>query len=201
MIILVLATDLQWKEMQLLVNDHWQRATDEASFFAGQADFFINLLEDAAQLDYASIKQPVLINATIETLHLLQAPKHVGRLNGWPGFLNRSAWELAVSTQEIFENILKENGIIPIFVADEPGLVSAKVIAMIVNEAYFALQEEVSTKEEIDIAMKLGTNYPFGPFEWSNNIGIKNIALLLLQLSKSDPRYTACPLLLKEANL
>ena len=47
----------------------------------------------------------------------------------------------------------------------------------------------------------LGTNYPFGPFEWSEKIGVHKIASLLLKLSETDSRYTACPLLLKESNL
>ena len=42
---------------------------------------------------------------------------------------------------------------------------------MIINEAFLALQEGVSTKEEINTAMKLGTNYPLGPFEWVEKIG------------------------------
>ncbi len=62
-----------------------------------------------------------------------------------------------------------------VFVKDEPGLVSARVISMIVNEAFFALAEGVSTMEEIDVAMKLGTNYPYGPFEWLEKIGVANI--------------------------
>jgi 3-hydroxybutyryl-CoA dehydrogenase len=68
-------------------------------------------------------------------------------------------------------------------VPDIPGLISARVIAMVINEAYYTLQEQVSTKEEIDIAMKLGTNYPFGPFEWSSIIGLNNIYQLLTKMS------------------
>ena len=60
---------------------------------------------------------------------------------------------------------------------------------MIVNEAYFALEQQVSSKEEIDIAMKTGTNYPYGPFEWGKLIGIKNIYALLMELSRLDKRY------------
>jgi 3-hydroxybutyryl-CoA dehydrogenase len=78
---------------------------------------------------------------------------------------------------------------------DVPGMVSARVIAMIVNEAYFALGEGVSTKSEIDIAMKLGTNYPFGPFEWSEKIGLWRIYHLLQILSSKDMRYTTAPAL------
>ncbi len=59
---------------------------------------------------------------------------------------------------------------------DEPGFVSARIVSMIINEAYFTLEAGTSTKEEIDIAMKLGTGYPFGPFEWGEMIGLSRIA-------------------------
>ncbi|TMI92961.1 MAG: hypothetical protein E6H08_11285 [Bacteroidetes bacterium] len=83
---------------------------------------------------------------------------------------------------------------------DVKGFISPRVVSMIINEAYFALEENVSKKEEIDIAMKLGTNYPYGPFEWSKKIGLKNIAALLTELSKTEKRYQPADLLLKEAN-
>ena len=70
------------------------------------------------------------------------------------------------------------------------GLLQARIIAMIINEAYYALEENVSTKEQIDIAMKLGTNYPYGPFEWSEKIGIEKIYFLLEKLSAQNKRYT-----------
>ena len=85
-----------------------------------------------------------------------------------------------------------------VFVKDEPGLVAARVICMIINEAFFALQEEVSTIDEIDLAMKLGTNYPFGPFEWENRIGLQNVYRLLKTLSAKDKRYCVSPLLEKK---
>ena len=85
------------------------------------------------------------------------------------------------------------------WVPDKPGFITARVIAAIINEAYFAWEEKVSTKEEIDIAMKLGTNYPYGPFEWCNKIGIKNIYQLLNELSSTNARYKPAALLEKEA--
>jgi 3-hydroxybutyryl-CoA dehydrogenase len=72
---------------------------------------------------------------------------------------------------------------------------------MIINEAYFALSEGVSTKAQINIAMKLGTAYPYGTFEWSERIGLQNIASLLLKLSRQQKRYMPCKLLLQEAGL
>ncbi len=71
---------------------------------------------------------------------------------------------------------------------------------MIINEAYYALGDGVSSKADIDIAMKLGTGYPYGPFEWSQLIGLKNINELLLQLMKLDKKYSPAPALTKELN-
>jgi 3-hydroxybutyryl-CoA dehydrogenase len=45
------------------------------------------------------------------------------------------------------------------------GLIAGGILAMIVNDAWLVLGEGVSPKEEINIALKLGTNYPLGPFE------------------------------------
>ena len=94
-------------------------------------------------------------------------------------------------------NLLNRN---PEWVPDIKGFISPRVVSMIINEAYFTLEENVSTKEEIDIAMKLGTNYPYGPFEWSKKIGLKNIAGLLTELSITEKRYEPASLLLKEAS-
>ena len=103
--------------------------------------------------------------------------------------------------QSSFEAILHSIGYNCLFVSDIAGMVAARAIAMIINEAYFGIEDEISTKEQIDTAMKLGTNYPFGPFEWADKIGIKNITTLLVELYKTDERYKPSVLLLKEANL
>jgi 3-hydroxybutyryl-CoA dehydrogenase len=85
-------------------------------------------------------------------------------------------------------------------VPDIAGMISARIIAMIVNEAYYTFQDNISTKKDIDIAMKLGTNYPYGPFEWSEKIGLKNIHELLERLGKTDSRYTISTRMEEEIN-
>ena len=101
---------------------------------------------------------------------------------------NKSAGEI------IFTALRKKTGWVP----DITGFITPRVVAMIINEAYFALEENVSTKEEIDTAMKLGTNYPYGPFEWGQKIGLKNILDLLNNLSTKEKRYQPASLLIKE---
>ncbi len=77
------------------------------------------------------------------------------------------------------------------------GLIYARTFAQIVNEAYFALEEKVATKEDIDRAMKYGVNYPFGPFEWSK--GKEKFVIRILNELKNKyqgKRYEIAPLLL-----
>jgi 3-hydroxybutyryl-CoA dehydrogenase len=168
------------------------------------ADGFIDLLFDGSPSRIELLKQfcprPVIINSVVQTLREIKSP--FTRINAWPGFLKRSVVEASQEeeaakeqVQEIFLSMGKRTQWVP----DEPGFITARVIAMIINEAWFALEEGISTKEQIDTAMKLGTNYPFGPFEWCNNIGPNNIFGLLKQLAKRDSRYTPAALLEKVA--
>ncbi len=124
--------------------------------------------------------------------------KNYVRINAWPGFLNRSIIELSSSDENYKQQAIKIFNSLNwqyVFIPDDYGFISARILAMIVNEAYYALQENVSTKEQIDIAMKLGTNYPYGPFEWSEEIGLEKIYLLLKKLSANNNRYAIAGLL------
>src|SRR5215210_6615846 len=78
--------------------------------------------------------------------------------------------------------------------------VALRVISCIVNEAFLTLQEGVATAEDIDRAMKLGANYPKGPFEWADEIGADRIleTLEALRTTQGDT-YLAAPLLRKRA--
>ena len=78
--------------------------------------------------------------------------------------------------------------------------VALRLISCIVNEAFLTLQEDVATAEDIDRAMKLGANYPKGPFEWAEEIGADRIleTLEALRTIQGDA-YLAAPLLRKRA--
>ncbi len=142
--------------------------------------------------------KPIIINSVIDTLSNKKLPSNYSRINAWPGFLKNSPWEIATNNKDATDIIFKGLGWNVVFVKDEPGLVAGRIISMIINEAYFALGEKVSTEDEIDLAMKLGTNYPAGPFEWKKIIGIQNIYPLLKKLSETDKRYLIAPLLSEE---
>ena len=143
---------------------------------------------------------PVLANAVTTATSVL--PSNYTRINAWSGFLKRDIIEIATDNQTSKENwqaILNSMGWRFMWCPDEPGMMAARIISMVINEAYFAFGEKISTKEEIDIAMKLGTNYPYGPFEWSKKIGLYKIYTLLKKLNERESRYEIAPLLIEEA--
>ncbi|HEY8967903.1 MAG TPA: 3-hydroxyacyl-CoA dehydrogenase family protein [Puia sp.] len=135
---------------------------------------------------------PVMVNSVVHTCEEIGRP--FIRINAWPGMLEREVHELAIGpemgeTRPLLDGLYRELGWKYRLVPDIPGMISGRILAMIINEAYYTLQENVSTREEIDIAMKLGTNYPFGPFEWSEKIGLENIYDLLNKLGATDRLY------------
>lgn len=160
------------------------------------ADVYIDLLFDMDAERTGQLKKllpkPVIVNSVAYTTKAIGAD--FVRINAWPTLLQRSLTELAAPEgydTTLIETVFDKCQLVP----DIPGMITARVIAMIVNEAYYTLGAEVSSKEEIDTAMKLGTNYPYGPFEWSERIGLKRIYELLKVLSRADARYAIAPAL------
>jgi 3-hydroxybutyryl-CoA dehydrogenase len=78
-----------------------------------------------------------------------------------------------------------------------PEQIGARVLATIVNEAASAVADGVATPVAIDTAMRLGTNYPSGPLEWGERIGLDHVLHTLDALNGTVPdgRYRAVPLL------
>ncbi|GAP62749.1 3-hydroxybutyryl-CoA dehydrogenase [Ardenticatena maritima] len=84
-----------------------------------------------------------------------------------------------------------------VLVGDTAGGVLPRTVAALVNEAAFAVQEQVATPEDIDRAMQLGTNYPHGPLAWGDQIGLDQVLGILEALCiHHDPaRYRPAALL------
>lgn len=123
--------------------------------------------------------------------------------NGWPTFLNRTYLEVTTLKEEdkpLLQDICVQLGTEYLLVDDRVGMVTPRVLVMLINEAFYTLQENTATAADIDLAMRLGTNYPYGPFEWTEKVGIKNIYQLLdaLYTDTRDERYKICPLLKKQ---
>ena len=121
--------------------------------------------------------------------------------NGLPGFFGRDLLEVtAPGHEEHLETILSQLKVDFLTCDDRVGMVTPRVIMMIINEAYYTVQEGTASRGDIDLGMKLGTNYPYGPFEWVDRIGIHHVYEVLEALydDTKDERYKICPLLKKE---
>ncbi|MBK3580531.1 3-hydroxyacyl-CoA dehydrogenase [Streptomyces sp. MBT65] len=78
-------------------------------------------------------------------------------------------------------------------VGDAPGMIVARMVARIVDLAHDAVAKGVATEEDIDTAMRLGVNYPLGPFEWSRRLGRSWAYDLLDDLHLRDPSGRYAP--------
>lgn len=186
----------------------WQKKTVPASVEViwnpnptVSADAYFDFLWETEGAYFQPTNQtPVFVHAVLETTASMQA--NFIRFCAWPGFFERSLLEIAAKNDRlsnegelILEALTWDFQLVP----DQIGFVSPRVISMIINEAYFALGEKVSSKEEIDIAMQLGTNYPKGPFVWAAEIGLLQIYQLLQHLCKTEgERYAPAQMLVDE---
>lgn len=76
---------------------------------------------------------------------------------------------------------------------DRPGLVVMRTVAMLVNEAHETVLQQVAARDSIDSAMRLGVNYPAGPFDWLRTLGASHVLRVMDSLLRAtgDPRYRA----------
>lgn len=99
------------------------------------------------------------------------------------------------------ETVLESINIKPIFISESGiGFIYARTLAQIVNEAYFALEENVASENDIDRAMKYGVNYPYGPISWVDK-NERFIVTILVELKEKFPgnRYNVSNLLIKKS--
>lgn len=122
--------------------------------------------------------------------------------NGLPTFFSAGELEVCVTDKASLSALETVCASLPIgftLVRDQVGMVTPRIITMIINEAYYTYAEGTASRADIDLAMKLGTNYPYGPFEWCDRIGASEVCEVLTAIGGGrDPRYKICPDLLKE---
>jgi len=165
--------------------------------------------KSSAEARYSNFSNIVFLNTSLISLsELTDQPGFLQRDSffgfcGLPTFVNRSVFEVSMSAKKneaLLNEICRQLETDFVCVEDRVGLVTPRVICMIINEAYYTLEEGTASRNDVDLAMKLGTNYPYGPFEWAKRIGISNVIELLDAVYRDthDDRYTVCSLLRSE---
>jgi 3-hydroxybutyryl-CoA dehydrogenase len=144
----------------------------------------------------------ITITATEQSSWISGRHRLVG-IAALPTFIQKPCVEIAPTiyspketlevTKRFFQSIGKEIEI----VQDRIGMVLPRILCRIINEAAFAITEDIASPQDIDTALKLGVNFPFGPFEWAEQIGLKQVYAVLsaLQDDLQEERYRVSPLL------
>jgi len=103
--------------------------------------------------------------------------------------------ETAAETVARCRGLLVKAGATPIAVQDLPGLILERAIASVINEAAEMYSAELAGVEDIDRVTRLCLNWPMGPFEFADYLGIDQVVATLEMIARDEPRYAPCRLL------
>jgi 3-hydroxybutyryl-CoA dehydrogenase len=148
------------------------------------------------------LSSSVTISATEQSSWIAQKHRLVG-IGALPTFTEKQLVEVAptvfspTETVEVVARFYVSLGKEIELVQDRVGMVLPRILCQIINESIFAVTDDVATPKDIDTAMKLGANHPFGPIEWAEKIGIKQVCAVLVALHNdlNEDRYRVSPLL------
>ena len=102
-------------------------------------------------------------------------------------------------TVEAVKRFASRLGKTPVEVYEYPGFITTRAIVPLINEAMHILLEGIATAKDIDIAMKLGYNFQYGPLEMADAMGLDEVLAWMetLWTTLGEPRYRANPMLRK----
>ena len=98
-------------------------------------------------------------------------------------------------TAQVTQKLAEAMGKIVVCSQDYPGFIVNRILMPMINEAFFTWYEGVATPDDIDQAMKLGTNQPMGPLQLADFIGLDTCLFILevMHDGLGDPKFRPCP--------
>lgn len=107
--------------------------------------------------------------------------------------------ETAGETVDLALDLVTRIGKAPVVSKDAPGFIVNRILMPMINEAVFALEAGIASREDIDLAMTAGTNHPMGPLALADHIGLDTVLAIIEVLHRdlADPKFRPCPLLRK----
>lgn len=205
---IVLPEDIPFVPEGMEEEEFFEEEVEDADFSEFDLIIDLNLDEDPSRMDsYITFGAKAIMGCAVK-MNLAEIAEHAWAevtipffgMNALPTFIHRERLELSLydeTEDEVLEAYMKALALNYEVVEDRAGMVTPRVVCMIINEACFVLQEGTSDIAGVDRAMKLGTNYPRGPFEWADAIGPRNVFETLLGMAREtgDSRYKVAPLL------
>jgi 3-hydroxybutyryl-CoA dehydrogenase len=148
------------------------------------------------------LSSSVTVSATEQSTWIEQKHRLVG-IGALPSFSGQNLVEVAPTvfspkeTVEVVARFYASLGKNIELIQDRVGMVLPRIVCQIINESVFSLTDEIASPKDIDTAMKLGANYPRGPIEWAERIGIRQVYSVLEALHNDlqEERYRVSPLL------
>jgi 3-hydroxybutyryl-CoA dehydrogenase len=153
------------------------------------------------------LSSSITITATEQSAWIAGKHRLVG-ISALPTFIDKPLVEVAPTiytpketfdaVTRLFRTIDKEIEI----VQDRVGMVLPRILCQIINEAAFAITEDIAAPNDIDKALTLGMNFPLGPIRWAEQIGLDQVYAVLTALSTDlqEERYRIAPILKQMAS-
>ena len=164
-------------------------------------DFVVHATLDETPYDLDALECAKFVFGSTVLTSFREFPERPGFVgfNGLPFFIGLREWEIVARNENDFsqaKSLLDKAGMTARRVNAGVGMVAPRVLFPIINEAYRTAAEGTATRQDVETSMKLGVNYPFGPFEWAEKIGTDNVGAVLGALAKEyGPQYLPAPAL------
>jgi 3-hydroxybutyryl-CoA dehydrogenase len=148
------------------------------------------------------LSSSITITATEQSAWIAGKHRLVG-IAALPTFIDKPLVEIAptiytpMETLEVVSRFFLTIGKEIEIVQDRVGMVLPRILCQVINEAAFAITEDIAAPDDIDKALTLGMHFPLGPIEWAEQIGLDQVYAVLtaLHTDLQEERYRISPLL------